>query len=372
MKSFLLKTIAALIVVAVIFSLCGCAKTDPHPLTPIEVPDDAAPSSAPAEGQTPEDQSSGKKSAKLYDISNDILTFGNYPQSEVKDNDIITTLNAIVKDNEWKSYGYYSKKDEESEPIKGNWMQYCDIAYDGVVYRGVRFSKNRPTYGYEGDSIQAKNGYEINTQYWFRWEPIRWVILDPSDGLVLCETILDCQRFNEYCEVIFAPDAAPIGYGDKDHSFTANNYGKSSVREWLIHDFYDTAFSSAEKKIILSSDLQYHVDDLSSLRAFSVCDKVFFLSGEEAEEYLPFDKEQPLDSADPFRRARGTDYAKCQGLEVCNSQDALGYSSWMLRSPVNLIGGIPKITEYGNGNLMLGSADDLFSGVRPAMRVDLE
>ena len=313
------------------------------------------------------------KLTKLYDINDNILTFGNYPQSKVEDKTIVTALNSIVKDSDWKSYEYYSQEEQNSEPTKGNWMQYCDITYDGAKYRGVKFSKNRTTWENSDFSYQAKNGYDINTQYWFRWEPIRWVILNTSEGLVLSEMILDCQRFNDYCEVISGPNVAPIGYGDKDHSFIASNYGKSSIRDWLIHDFYDMAFSTTEKELITISDLQYHVDTLSPYRDFSARDKLFFLSGEEAEKYLPGEQSQPLTSDyAPCRRANGTDYAKCQGLEVSDYKETLGYSCWMLRSPGNTLGGIPKITEYGNFNNMAGSVDDLFAGVRPAMRVNFK
>ena len=63
----------------------------------------------------------------------DIVQFGSYPQSEVKDEALIAELNALAPEwEEWTSYGYYSKSNvfpyENIE--KGNWMRYTDVIYN--------------------------------------------------------------------------------------------------------------------------------------------------------------------------------------------------------------------------------------------------
>ena len=68
----------------------------------------------------------------------DIIEFGSYPQTEVKDNATILALNAAS--SLWQSYGYYVGKtglfDGQMEP--SDIMQYRDVLYDGQLYRGVQ------------------------------------------------------------------------------------------------------------------------------------------------------------------------------------------------------------------------------------------
>ena len=84
--------------------------------------------------------------------------------------------------------------------IQGDWMRYTEIMYDGNKYRGVKFTRYRPSGSiYTTDSIhdnQGDNGYIKNTVYWFKFEPINWKVLDPSTGLVMCLTIIDSQPYS--------------------------------------------------------------------------------------------------------------------------------------------------------------------------------
>lgn len=74
---------------------------------------------------------------------------------------------------------------------QGDWMKYADITLDGEKYRAVRFTAYRPDF--IGDlasttngsySMQDDNGYKLNTVYYFKYEPLKWRVLDPKR--VLC------------------------------------------------------------------------------------------------------------------------------------------------------------------------------------------
>ena len=97
----------------------------------------------------------------------DLVEFGSYPQSQVKDATLISELDKITKN--WISYGYYSGNGEYGSMVQGDWMKYADFKYDGNKYRAVTFSQYRPcstldvsseTYSYQDD-----NGYYINNVY---------------------------------------------------------------------------------------------------------------------------------------------------------------------------------------------------------------
>ncbi|MEE0638303.1 MAG: hypothetical protein UCK33_01010, partial [Acutalibacteraceae bacterium] len=122
----------------------------------------------------------------------DIVEFGSYPQSKVTDSSLVSALNGVSKT--WVSYGYYSSS------VQGDWMKYADFTYNGTKYRAVTFSQYRPYWtSYSSSSIytyQDDNGYTPNNVYYFKYEPLKWRVLDPSTGFVLCESIIDSQAYS--------------------------------------------------------------------------------------------------------------------------------------------------------------------------------
>ena len=124
------------------------------------------------------------------------ITLGSYTQSKVTDEDTLSALSAANK--EWISYGYF---DDQNTP--GDYMQYCDIELGGTKYRGVKFSKYRPylttsTASTSASTYQDDNGYYIDTEYYFVYEPLSWRVLDAETGLVMCDNIIDSQGYNDY------------------------------------------------------------------------------------------------------------------------------------------------------------------------------
>ena len=73
---------------------------------------------------------------KTYKVG-DIVEFGYYPQSEVTDPSLISALDKVAKI--WFSYGYYNGIDALTygTMVRGDWMKYADLTYDGAKYRAV-------------------------------------------------------------------------------------------------------------------------------------------------------------------------------------------------------------------------------------------
>ncbi|MCM1365544.1 MAG: hypothetical protein NC122_10555 [Faecalibacterium sp.] len=147
---------------------------------------------------------SEKAVAASYKVG-DIIRYGNYPQSEVKDSTTLKLLNAT--NTQWKSYNYYSGtgswSDGKMKP--SDYMQYRDVDLDSSRYRAVKFTQYRPyctghTHS-SSNSYQDDNGYYVNSTYWFKYEPLKWRVLDPSTGLIMCESIIDSQAYQNtiYC-----------------------------------------------------------------------------------------------------------------------------------------------------------------------------
>ncbi len=271
---------------------------------------------------------------KTYKVG-DIVEFGSYPQSEVTDSSLVSVLDGVSKN--WVSYGYYSGTGcyatgygtGYATMVQGDWMKYADFTYNGTKYRAVTFSQYRPystcVTSSPDNSYQYNNGYTPNNVYYFKYEPLKWRVLDPSTGLVLCESIIDSQA---YSNTIYE-DNVNIRYcNDAGHTRYANDYATSSIRTWLNNDFYNTAFSSSQKACILTSELDNKAKtSYSKYDSETTYDKVFLLSWSEMQN-TAYGFPANWDSS-YARQAKGTDYAKCQGLDVDSSSE---YSDQCLRS----------------------------------------
>ena len=291
----------------------------------------------------------------------DVVEFGAYPQTQA---DETPALAAAAESAAWKSYSYYSMPEggtiDNGDMTAGDWMQYADFVCDAVKYRAVKFTAYRPSatmmrQGLAGNSWQDNAGYAENTTYYFKYEPLQWRILDPATGLVLCDQCIDAQP---YQNLVRNSVDGKFYIGD---SYTyASDYEKSSIRAWLNEDFYNTAFTDAQKQSIQAAALNndaYQQHPYMNLNSKPTTDKIFLLSYTQAG-----------DSAYGFaekadRVAVCTDYAKCQGIIMYSGTDAS--FRWWLRSPGSFCGDA-CIVELDGSLSGGGRVYATGGGVRPA------
>ena len=249
-------------------------------------------------------------------------------------------------------------------------MKYADFTYNGTKYRAVTFSQYRPYWtSYSSSSIytyQDDNGYTPNNVYYFKYEPLKWRVLDPSTGFVLCESIIDSQAYSNTIYEYGTDENGTAYWNDAEHTHYANDYATSSIRAWLNDDFYNTAFSSSQKASILTSELdnKAYSASCSEYDSETTYDKIFLLSWSEMQNTA---YGFPAYTGSSYaRQAKGTDYAKCQGLWASSSNEC---SFQRLRSA-----GI--CSEYacevhGAGSLDYGywCVHSTSNGVRPALKI---
>ena len=297
----------------------------------------------------------------------DIIEYGTYPQTDVTDS-MGDVLNK--QGGSWKSYGYYSGTGDwdDGQMKSSDYMKYKDVTYNGSKYRGVTFGTYRPIYtGYKStnstnSSYQDDNGFTIGNVYWFRFEPLRWRVLDTTTGLIVCDTIIDSQPYTNY--IIKNNDDGEY-YNDKG-AFTSD-WKTSSLNSWLNSTFYSTAFSLEQKNNIESS---FHSNKgyLTGQAGFEKYDgvdtneKIYLLSYEEAKNSEYF-------SDDKSRQAKGTDYAKCQGLWVYNDSASsfYGCSHWLLRTPYSHSFRVADVNRSGGFLTVEMKTYYVYMGIRPAM-----
>mgnify|MGYP000204078120 FL=1 len=308
---------------------------------------------------------------KTYKVG-DIVEFGSYPQSRVTNSSLVSALNKVSKN--WVSYGYYSGTGSYGTMAQGDWMKYADFTYNGTKYRAVTFSQYRPYSTCNPSSTsktyQDDNGYTPNNIYYFKYEPLKWRVLDPSTGFVLCESIIDAQA---YSNTVYGYGTDPYGHladwNDAAHTCYANDYATSSIRAWLNDDFYNIAFSSSQKANILTSKLdnKAYKTSYSEFDGETTYDKVFLLSWNEVQNTAyGFSANTSSDTA---RAAKHTDYAECQGLWVSASNQCVFQ---YLRSASNH--SISVCYVYSDGNLdgvnwRDWDVSDTDGGVRPAIKI---
>ena len=303
---------------------------------------------------------------KTYKVG-DIVEFGSYPQSRVTNSSLVSALNKVSK--KWVSYGYYSGTGDWGTMVQGDWMKYADFTYNGTKYRAVTFSQYRPymTDYLSSYSCQEDNGYTPNNIYYFKYEPLKWRVLDPSTGLVLCENIIDSQA---YSNTIYEYGTDSYGgtayWNDAEHTHYANDYATSSIRAWLNDDFYNTAFSSSQRAGILTSQLDNSAYSASHSKYNSetTYDKVFLLSYSEMRN-TAYGFPANNTSSNSARQANGTDYAKCQGLRVYSAD---GCSDWCLRSAGIYSAYVCCVQPYGDTDTK-NSVDYTGEGIRPAIKI---
>ena len=325
----------------------------------------------------------------------DIVEFGSYPQSEVTDETLKNTLASTVSDSEWISYNYYCTNGyvegstRNKIYIQSDYMKYQDINFkNGEKYRAVTFSSYRPYSTFfdlkdpsnestDKISEQDNNGYYVNTIYYFKFEPLEWRILDPDSGLLLCESIIDSQPFDNtiYYKKYPKDSYSWMMYSDYNCTICPSDYKTCSLRNWLNNDFWGTAFSSAEKNNIsltsLTTDYYFYDSNYEAQQSSEVTDDyVFLISGEDVLN-TSYGFTSKAEDYSANRRAHGTDYAKCQGLYVGTTTTYYNNDTafWWLRSPRNCVD-IHHV--WYDGNIGLSAYDDPIitrTGIRPAIKL---
>jgi len=143
-------------------------------------------------------------------------------------------------------------------------------------------------------------------------KPIEWQILKKyNDGtaLVISKYGLDAVRYNEEKENI--------------------TWENSTVRIWLNNDFYNKAFSNAEKSIIIENHINNKDNAWNNTDSGNnTYDKMFLLSIDDVKKYF---------GSKEGRRAYSTPYARTNntvsGKKVYTHVDYGSSCRWWLRSP---------------------------------------
>ena len=305
----------------------------------------------------------------------DLLTFGSYPQSQAAETQTLKAAADAAQNAGHGGFFYEYSHSPTGEPAPNLQVQVTDFFSEGEKYRRIRFAQYRPDIPtHESDiyySHQDENGYFADTDYYFRYEPLQWRVLDPSTGLVLCEKIIDSQPYQSffYTVVTSYPQTSITSYQGKNSTVLANDYETSTIRAFLNRDFFETAFTDSQKANIRTTALNNDAFDVryEQFNSAETNDRLFLLSYTDAlNSAYGFDTTANSAVPDPAKTAVCTDYAKCRGLWPMDD----GTADWWLRSAGLRPDHASRVASDGatiGGGSTVGSTS---MGVRPACTLE--
>ena len=255
------------------------------------------------------------------------ILFGKYPQTLVSDQELITALaNATDTDDD----GYIEYLNEE-------YVALVAVANEGF-----------------SSATSFRDGSEmlVGNVYYFKVEPIKWRVYDLGNGEyeLISEYILDEQQINLQAT---------------EHS----GYYFSEMREYLNDTFYNKAFSTDEKLMIINTLVDNTTLSGNCIDNENSNDFVYLLSYNDlTSAKYGFDEENS-------RIALNTDYTMALGVYTNSSFNNSG--DWWLRTIANECHDLDIFYCVFSDNRLSshsedGKDDTNTYGIRPVIRITLE
>lgn len=279
--------------------------------------------------------------AMRFNLARKHAYFGEYPQTRVASDTIVSDLASVTPDS--SGYRYYC----------GDYY----LSYNANPYEGAAFDSG----------LTIVN----NLLYVFKVEPIKWRVLSDngSNLLLLSDKVIDVQKYCNRDDTTAISVTARNNYDGSDMSTStsnvyANNYKFSDIRKWLNETFINKAGISA--KDILTSSVENggtttREPYLNPYTCIGTNDKVYLFSYEEFYNTLYFSK-------DSDRCCKSTDYAKANHCYYSTDNLYKGNAVYWSRSPEK--NDANKVTDISyNGPLYSNFVNIDRNGVRPCFKL---
>lgn len=272
----------------------------------------------------------GKKDTAIWDH----VYFGSYPQSEVTDTETIADIERVISENS------ISQNEISGEPG-------IDVLVDNTKYRRItKEDRNLKT-------NTEQNDFGTATYRYFKWEPIKWKVLD-NDGsslLLITDKGIDCKSYHE----------------------TEGNvtWETCNLRSWLNNVFYSMAFSDAEQSAIIeqtlvNEDNGYELTDGGN----DTTDKIYLPTiSDMCNNSYGYCSNTFNESASRLQLC--SDYAFARGVYT-NVFNEIGYCGWWLRTPGENHEHASSVSDRGECLVSVGDwVRAVDTGICPMLKIDL-
>lgn len=306
----------------------------------------------------PEDEN-----APAYTIDGDYVYFGSYAQT-LKAQDVTVSKYPSVE-------GYYKGSDGEKY-VK----RTAKVTVEMPSTETGEEEANAEEAGDDTTTEEKTYLFEADKDYYFKVESIKWRILSQENGelLLYCVTAIDIVNYQNYGAFEVNADDGKYYLLESDtipSGTNGNNYEFSYVRSWLNNDFFNAAFNTKQKAVMLQTE----VDNSTATGATSGCecqntnDYVFLLSRNEyANTDYGFSNDRDW-VASTTRQFVLSDYA--QSVVSGGSKNV---SVWT-RSPTNPRGyysNVYGIMSDGQFNSYFNMVGDNGVGVCPVVKIQTQ
>ena len=284
-----------------------------------------------AEGKAEKESREALGIDPVFDTKNKTVTYGLYPQTHVKDSDIIDKLNGLTAA---EANGWY--------------------LLDGSYYAKTSARPYSSTYVFDDGTTIVRG-----TEYWFKCEPIKWKILSSDNGeySLVSTILLDAHRYNASWD------------GKDSDGYYANNYERSEIRAWLNDDFYNSAFyldnSLIQTTEVDNSHSSVGAGKSNTYSCSDTSDNVYLLTYPDYGNASYF-------ADNEARRCKTTDWARANRVD-CRADSSYPYNGWYwTRSPINgALKDIRCVTEEGKNGYGTGEVSNCNVAVRPAVTIKI-
>lgn len=307
---------------------------------------------------------------KQYERNGNTIYFGMYPQTLETDASKKASLEekiiAFDGPANATSKGWIKQIDYASNSTReAYYYRDIDLDEDGTndyraihIYKYKNYNTSQPYNASNTWYHKDTTKYQEGNTYFFKYEKIKWDILEESDGkaYLFANLALDAYYF-EKCT-----DNKEDKYSHGGKNGYANNYELSSIRKWLNEDFYNLSFNDLQKQIINQTTVKNGSSSVTDENNEFVCsdtnDYVTLLSEKEAVTYFP------TDASRIYTKSILTDYATIQDAD---------FEQVLLRSPAKNYAYNIKIinNQVGKGDISYSSANYALYAIRPVIVITL-
>ena len=234
-------------------------------------------------------------------------------------------------------YTALAQQAEAAENLKSAYDNYC---LAGNQSRASELLEDDPTLANPGDTI-VFGTYEQNGEKKDGTEPLEWYVLANNGGKMLL--------LSKYA----------LAGGPVQRKNTDVTWETSQIRKTLNKDFYKNAFTKAEKKKILETNVEMERNPTYQTGGGNdTVDYVFLLSRREVERYMV--------NVVPLNCMTTT-----AGAADIWTSDSNSCCKWWLRTPGATGRKMMVVDSFGEIDLEGSDVDNRQAGIRPAIWVDL-
>ena len=159
----------------------------------------------------------------------DSFTMGYWPQSVVKDVDLLAALDS--QPAELRSFGYTQGNATINTQVKtAKYTDFVDMRYADIEYMGARYRKVVCTDRRPSSTVRKGSALGYCATIYYKWDPIEWIVCQAGEDGVIATPhyILEEQPFT--------------------YAQEGTVWENSFLRNWLNEEFYNRALSAAERQ----------------------------------------------------------------------------------------------------------------------------